>query len=378
MGKILFRYIFRELWAPFLLSLFSLTFILLTIRLIPLAGLLLRERAGPGDFLEIAFSLYPYFLVFCLPMSALVASLVAFLRLSQDNELLALEALGVSFYELLRPVAGFSLVVFSLTMIVTIYVLPQSKANFRQFMNRLLAQKIARGLPEKTFASEIHGLTIYAGKTRGRGLRLKEVFIYDGRRKDLESLIFARSGRIDPDLPALDLKDGVIHRLYRDGRKGEVIRFQTMTMKLSWAAVSSRPKRRGEMGLSELRTEAKRYPLGSKKRLKLESEYHKRLAFPFASLIFGFLGAALAAQIRGSGRSAGVSLAVVLFLLYYGALAGATGLAETGKLPVALALWLPNLVFGLLGAGLVWAAGRHLRLRVPLRSFARRKKHENS
>ncbi|MBA2848842.1 YjgP/YjgQ family permease [Thermosulfuriphilus ammonigenes] len=362
MGRIIFGYIFRELWSPFLISLFSLTSLLLTIRMIPLSGLLLKERAGVSEFFQVFQSLYPYFLVFCLPMSALVASLVAFLRLSQDSELLAFEALGVSFYELLAPVTTFALIVFSLTMLVTVYVLPQSKANFRQFMRHLLSQKIARGLPEKTFASEIPGLTIYAGQTHGGGLRLREVFLYDGRKKDPESLILAQSGRIDPKGPTLILKDGVIHRFYQKQDKGEIIRFGTMTIKLTLGAPPGTAKRRGEMGLLELRERAKDFPPGSKRRLKLESEFHKRLAFPFASIIFSILGAALAAQIKGSGRSAGVSLAVILFLLYYGALAGATGLAETGRIPPVLSLWLPNIFFGLLSGGLVLLSGQSLKI----------------
>ncbi len=71
---------------------------------------------------------------------------------------------------------------------------------------------------------------------------------------------------------------------------------------------------------------------------------HKRLSIPFACIILGLIGAPLGIRRSRSGKSAGVAIALLVFLLYFIVLSTATNLAETGTVPPLLAYWMPNSV----------------------------------
>jgi lipopolysaccharide export system permease protein len=75
---------------------------------------------------------------------------------------------------------------------------------------------------------------------------------------------------------------------------------------------------------------------------QFRTQYHRRIALPFAPLLFAALGVALGVRRTRSARSWGVLVCVVLTTAYYTLLTFGEYLAESGRWPAALALWLPN------------------------------------
>jgi lipopolysaccharide export LptBFGC system permease protein LptF len=57
-------------------------------------------------------------------------------------------------------------------------------------------------------------------------------------------------------------------------------------------------------------------------------------------------------------KSRGFAVSLCVIFLYYILLSAGQGFAEQGRIPAWTGLWLPNLVFGLLGIFLVRRAGR--------------------
>ncbi len=84
-----------------------------------------------------------------------------------------------------------------------------------------------------------------------------------------------------------------------------------------------------------------------------EVEKHRRLAFPFATLVLTFIGMALSSQkVRGGiglhlGAGIALSFTFILFMQV------TTTFATKGNLHPMLAIWIPNIVFGILGAYLL-------------------------
>ena len=99
-----------------------------------------------------------------------------------------------------------------------------------------------------------------------------------------------------------------------------------------------------EIGSGELYRELLRTRSAGKPTREIESELHKRLSLPFACLLFGLIGAPLGMRRTRSGKSAGIAIALLVFLVYYILLASGTNLSNTGKLPPAVAYWLPNVL----------------------------------
>jgi lipopolysaccharide export system permease protein len=84
---------------------------------------------------------------------------------------------------------------------------------------------------------------------------------------------------------------------------------------------------------------------------RFEVEIWKKFTIPAACIVFVLIGVPIAVRYRrgGVGLVVGVSLAV--FCLYYVALIGGEKLADRRLLSPALAMWSPNILFGLIGIG---------------------------
>lgn len=80
---------------------------------------------------------------------------------------------------------------------------------------------------------------------------------------------------------------------------------------------------------------------------------HYRFALPFTCLITVLLATPLAIHFSRRGAGGGIFLAVVLSFLMMLTSTIILALGESGHLPPALAAWLPNLIFGAIGAFLL-------------------------
>ena len=78
-------------------------------------------------------------------------------------------------------------------------------------------------------------------------------------------------------------------------------------------------------------------------------EFHKKFAIPFACLVFVLLGLPMAVTTARSGRGVSVSLAMVVYLIYYLFLVGGEKLSDRGLLSPFLAMWMANIVLVAVG-----------------------------
>jgi lipopolysaccharide export system permease protein len=88
---------------------------------------------------------------------------------------------------------------------------------------------------------------------------------------------------------------------------------------------------------------------GSSTVSKFEVEKYKRIAWPFATIVLTIIGVALSSRkVRGgTGLNLGLGLSIsftfILFMQFF------TVFATFGNLPPIIAVWIPNVLFGLLG-----------------------------
>ena len=109
-NSIIDRYLFKELFPPFLINLGFFTFVFLMAEMLKITDLIVNYSVGLLVILQILLYSIPYFLMYVTPMSTMMAVLLTFLRVSSDNEIIALKTGGVSLYRLLPPVFLFCLV----------------------------------------------------------------------------------------------------------------------------------------------------------------------------------------------------------------------------------------------------------------------------
>jgi lipopolysaccharide export system permease protein len=91
-------------------------------------------------------------------------------------------------------------------------------------------------------------------------------------------------------------------------------------------------------------------------------EFHKKLAIPFACIVFAILGVPMAVTASRNGKGVSVSLALAVYLIYYLFLVGGEKFSDRGKLDPMLAMWSANLVLLAIGIPIFMKAVKEGRL----------------
>ena len=124
MKRTLFRYILFEVLGPFIVGLVILSFVLLMFQLLKLTELIVSYGVAVGDIGLLLLYIFPPFFTFTIPMSFLLAVLLAVSRLSSDSEITALKAGGVGLKQLYPPIFVLSLAMVALTAFLALYADP--------------------------------------------------------------------------------------------------------------------------------------------------------------------------------------------------------------------------------------------------------------
>ncbi|MFZ3073122.1 MAG: LptF/LptG family permease, partial [Thermodesulfobacteriota bacterium] len=119
MPRILTSYILKEIAVPFALGIIVLTVTALLDKILKLLELFFSGYADIWHLLLFTAAAMPTFLIYVIPAGFLVATLVAFTRMSSDNEMTALKASGISLYPVMKPVLIFAVIAFSITLFMT-------------------------------------------------------------------------------------------------------------------------------------------------------------------------------------------------------------------------------------------------------------------
>src|SRR5262249_34988563 len=129
MFSLLDRYLIREIVPYFLLSLLLLTAIIFAQEASRFSELIVvasRNGLPMQTVWRVMTALLPGILVFTLPVSLLMGTLVGLGRLSGDSEIVALGASGMSRWRILRPVGLLAMIVGGWMIYTTFSMLPRS------------------------------------------------------------------------------------------------------------------------------------------------------------------------------------------------------------------------------------------------------------
>ncbi len=352
MKRILSLYIIREIASLFLLGIAVFTLILLMGRLIKLTELVVSRGVPLADVSKMIMYLMPSFLVFTIPMAFLLAVLLAFGRLSADNEITVIKASGISLVQIMPPVLFCAVVAAMMTFAASLVGVPWGNSAFKELSFQVLKSNVSATIREKVFWDEIPGMIIYTEHYDDQRHTLQGVIIHDGRNPERPMTIFARDGVIaggsDRQALRLSLNSGSIHAAGK-GDEYRLVAFGEYVMTVGDQAGAVVGRNEQDMGAPELRSLIANKTTPVQTRLKMLSELHGRYAFPFASLVFAFIAVPLGIQNRRSGKSAGFSVSIGILLVYYLMLSLLRTLAEKGSIPPFVAVWLPNMIF--LGIG---------------------------
>ncbi|MBF0230467.1 MAG: LptF/LptG family permease [Desulfamplus sp.] len=206
MPSILSRYIFKELLSPFTLSLIVLTFMFLMTKIPEITNMVVNYNAGIlSIFMLIVYTL-PRFMEFTIPMSVMLSVLLTMMRMSNDNEIIALKGSGISIYRLIPPVLTLSIIGTILSLWITIYGVPWGRFSFAAKGIELAKTTFNFTLKERQFNNIIDNVMIYVTSIDIKTSELKDIFIEDSRDPDIVNITVASKGlltsyQVEPELP---------------------------------------------------------------------------------------------------------------------------------------------------------------------------------
>jgi len=360
--RTLSAYVAGQIIPAFLVGLLAFTLVFLTGRIVKLIELVISRGAPPGQIAGLFALILPTLLETTLPMAFLLGVLYGCGRLSRDNETLAFKACGVGPFHFLVPVALVALAVSLLTLGLSVLVRPAANMAVKRELYNVAKSRAGSLLQENVFNDLFPKVLIYVDKVVPPGNTFQGVLIVDQRNEDAEHLIIGRVGLLlsDNETNSIGLRlfDGVMHERRAGGSDFSQTSFNVYDLNLELGRILS-PLDRGPRSPEEMPLPRLREAIRSKSEQGLGAipesmELHRRFALPFAPLVFALLGIAIVLAPSGSprGRSQGVASCVAWLFAYYALLSVGTAMGENGKLPPWLALWLPNMVVGLIAIGL--------------------------
>ncbi len=358
--KILFRYLIFEVLPPFLFGLLAFTSVLLIGRILRLIELVVTRGVPILQIARLFSLILPTFLQMTVPMAFLLAILLGFGRMSNDQELLAMKASGISPTQILWPVAALALLITLATLFLTMFARPMANFALRKELYNIAKSRVGTALKEKVFNDDFPKILIYVEEIVPPGNTAQGVLIVDKRDNSREDIILGKVARIstDDETNSLGLRlfDGSIYEREKNRPGFSQTRFNIYDFRLNINDLMGPGQQKGagpnEMTLSELFSKIHTKQKQGLPTVAERMELQQRISFGFVPLLFCLLGVALALIPRSSraNRSWGFMLCLFWLVTYYALLSLGQALGDKQILHPIAALWLPNVVVGVVGA----------------------------
>lgn len=361
--KILRTYIIAEHVAPFFVTMGGLTAVLLIGNIIKFADLVISKGVSLWDILRLIIYLIPYMLSFTIPMACLIASILAFGRLSADYELIAMRASGIAPLRLVFPMLLIGLVISAVLIVVNDRLVPASRLAFRKQLKAIGVKQPTAYLEAGMFIKEFPPYVIYVYQVEGQ--QLINVRIYEPQSNGPTRTIIADRGEFEPlaDRRGVQLKlyDGTVDE-FNPENPGSFYKVIFTTYAMALRSDQEDPsrirKKLREMTFKELILEKDRLGAEGIDALPLAMELHRKIASSFAALLFVAFGLALGLRLHHHERLIGYVWVLGIFMSYYLSTIATNAIAVKGWLPPWLAMWLPNLAGGAISGVMIAKAVR--------------------
>jgi lipopolysaccharide export system permease protein len=349
--RILDRYIAREVSRHAFLGLLVFTFVFFVPQLVRLMELLVRHSGSGGEILKLFLCLFPGVLAFTVPMAVLVGVLLGLGRMSADSEIIALTALGIGRRRVLLPVGVLAVAGVGITAAMTLWLGPVSLRALHNIEANLLASQVSFQVQPRVFDERFPKLVLYVNDVSASGTQWHGVFLAEAGEESGLRLTLAENAIV-----IAEPKQGKLELHLQGGTTQEVDRKDPDKYSITEFGQSDWPIE--VSGLVPAKQRARSNPERSLKELlndrgkdwrNARVEFHRRLAFPVACLVFALVAVPLGAQPRRGGRAAGTLLAILIIAAYYLLFVMGVGLARDGKITPAVAIWMANVVLGALG-----------------------------
>ena len=210
---LLSRYFMREMILPFLFSLLMITFLLFINFLLRAVDRFLGKGIEVITILEYLFLNLAWIIALSVPMAVLLSTLMTFGRLSEDNEINAMRASGISFITIIRAPLLFGITVALLLITFNNFILPDMNFHARLLSGDIYKKRPGMNIEPGVFLDNLPGYSMIIGGKDGE--IMLDVRIFSKGKQKSQTSIHSKTGTLSTlaDAFLLTLSDGEIHEL---------------------------------------------------------------------------------------------------------------------------------------------------------------------
>ena len=338
------KYISKEILSIFATCLIVLIFIIMTFEMMDMTDLMVNQGVGLKGILKLILCGLPKFILFAMPAACLMGVLLAYIRMSGDNEIIAIYASGISLHQTLFPVVIFCLASFFIGILMSLYLVPYGNRTNRSVFYEIVREKADVSVKERIIEELSEGVIYYVSSYSPKDKYMKDIILVDKRQQPVTTIV-AKKGNIIPNKEANSVSirffDAYLYTGKTTASKHETFTY-TIDLNNLISPVESE-KDPEDMYLKEL-LEFINSGINDESEIRLARlTLYEMISIPVSIFLLGIIGAPLGAHVRDRGRTAGIVISLVLFLLYYILMMTVRYLIELGTLNPVLGVWIPVL-----------------------------------
>jgi lipopolysaccharide export system permease protein len=381
MLSLLHRHILRETFVSTMLAMGLFVFVLLL-------GNALRDMlelvvAGKLDvflFMKLVGLLVPYVVAYALPLAMLTGTLVAFGRMSSQQEVTAMKSAGLSLGQIASPVIFLSTLGVVLGLIINLHYAPQARVAYKTLIASAVKDNPLSFIEPRRFINEFPGAVIYAGERDG--LNLSDIWFWKlDAEKQVELFIRGREGRVQfkeaENKLVLTLLDGSTEQRKSANLESyteagfNILDFGELSFEWELDSVFGsqvvRTTRVKDMTFAQMMRQRDALLLEeatsgtglTKERLQIQFYVQKNCAFAFSIFSLSLFGIPLAIRVGRRESQTNLALALLIALCFYALMIAVSWMEHNVALRPDLLIWLPNILFQSLGLYLIVRSNRH-------------------
>lgn len=326
------RYIFSSTFSAFAIVLFSLTSVIWITQALRDIDLMTSRGQTVLVFLGITGLVIPMLILVIAPIALMIAVMHSIGRLSNDSELIVMNAAGMSPWALFRPFLMMAVMVSAVMTVIGSWLGPLGLQTLNSWANEVRADLVTNVVQPGRFNGFERGLVFHIRERQANGVLLG-VFVDDRRNPKERATFLAEQGTILKDERGtfLVLESGSVQRLeiakQEKGQKGPlkqkdptIVKFERYALDLAQADSSQQVQRvsaRDRFFWDLLNNDPDKTKLQAG---QVRAEMHDRIFAPiypivFTIVTFAYLGAPRTTRQGRAMSIAGASIAIAAIRL---------------------------------------------------------------
>lgn len=374
------RWILAELSAPLLFGIGAFTAVSFSVGAVfEVLRRISETSISPDVVLRILLMQLPGFMVLSFPMATLMATLLAYGKLSGSSELTALRSLGVSAWRIVVPGVILASMMSVLTFSFNEWIVPPSMLGSKNLLNASIGKAVIGQSTQDIVYSQFGDISIADGKT-SRGLTtffsarehrnniMYGITLLDLSNVDRQIMLQADEGAWNGDNGQWVFRNGRIYMLPSPTQQTiSSADFETFNFTFGAEPIEAAtlPKDfdvfSNTLTIGQARTAERllRESGQTRRARKFQVRIQEKFSFPAVCLVFGLLGSSLGSRPTSrQSTSQGFGMTVVFLFCYYLMAYISSMLGVNGILPPFLAAWFPVVIGLVVGSVLMTEASR--------------------